>query len=95
MLKAFGASLATGHEPGAVRIGLRADEVVAAISQMGHELSTRTHGRRGYYVEEQQPAGVELVLRLTRLTGGPSELSLRWPQRAALSHQPVRCGAAG
>jgi hypothetical protein len=76
VLKAFGPNLASGNEPGAVRFGLRADEVAAAISQMGHELSTHTHGRRGYYVEEQQPAGVELVLRVTRLPGGPARLSL-------------------
>jgi hypothetical protein len=76
VLKAFGPSVASGNEPGGVRTGLSADEVVAAISQMGHELSTRTHGRRGYYVEEQQPAGVELILRVSRRPDGASEVSV-------------------
>jgi hypothetical protein len=76
VLKAFGPNVASEGEPGAVRFGLSADEVVPAISQMGHELSIRTHGRRGYYVEEQQPAGVELTLRVTRLPGGPVVMSI-------------------
>jgi hypothetical protein len=82
VLKAFGSSVTSG-EPGAVRLGLRADDVVDAISQMGHELSTRTHGRRGYYVEEQQPAGVELVLHVSRLSGGPATLALNGSEARA------------
>jgi acyl-CoA synthetase (NDP forming) len=49
-----------------VRIGLRADQLADAISEMGHELAKHRHARRGFYIEEQYQAGVELIVGAIR-----------------------------
>jgi hypothetical protein len=88
VLKAFGPSIASGAELGATRLGLSADEVVGAISAMGHELSARTHGRRGYYVEEQQPPGIELRLDVSRGPDGSTTVSLAGASRSCTGPAP-------
>jgi acyl-CoA synthetase (NDP forming) len=66
VLKAFGPGIVHKSELGAVRIGLRGDQVADAISQMGHELAVHRHARRGFFIEEQYPPGVELIVGVIR-----------------------------
>jgi hypothetical protein len=66
VLKAFGPGIVHKSELGAVRIGLRADQVADAISEMGHQLAMHRHARRGFYIEEQYQAGVELIVGAIR-----------------------------
>ncbi|MEV4396005.1 acetate--CoA ligase family protein [Nonomuraea sp. NPDC049607] len=59
VLKAFGPGLVHKSEAGAVRLGLRADELAAAAGEMRSRLDVE-----GFLVEEQAPAGVELIVGL-------------------------------
>ncbi|MEV4368846.1 acetate--CoA ligase family protein [Nonomuraea sp. NPDC049637] len=59
VLKAFGPGLVHKSEAGAVRLGLRADGLAAAAAEMRSRLDVE-----GFLVEEQAPAGVELIVGL-------------------------------
>ncbi|MFI9596232.1 acetate--CoA ligase family protein [Nonomuraea sp. NPDC052265] len=59
VLKAFGPGLVHKSEAGAVRLGLRADGLAAAAEEMRSRLDVE-----GFLVEEQAPAGVELIVGL-------------------------------
>ncbi|MFI7424561.1 acetate--CoA ligase family protein [Nonomuraea sp. NPDC049684] len=59
VLKAFGPGLVHKSEVGAVRLGLRSDDLAAAAAEMRSRLDVE-----GFLVEEQAPAGVELIVGL-------------------------------
>ncbi|WP_312024809.1 acetate--CoA ligase family protein [Nonomuraea sp. WAC 01424] len=62
VLKAFGPGLVHKSDAGAVRLGLRADELAAAAGEMRARLDGLLV--EGFLVEEQAPAGVELIVGL-------------------------------
>jgi acyl-CoA synthetase (NDP forming) len=75
VLKAFGPGIVHKSDVGAVRVGLAADEVEAAASAMAARLAEHGITAAGFLVEEQQAAGVELIVGVVRHAGfGPAVL---------------------
>lgn len=66
VVKAFGPGIVHKSDVGAVRLGLRHDELEAALEAMARELADHGLTATGFLVEEQAPAGVELVVGAVR-----------------------------
>lgn len=64
--KGFGPGIVHKTELGAVRLGLAHAELPGAIAAMTAELAGRGIAPDGFLVEEQQPAGVELIVGASR-----------------------------
>lgn len=65
VLKAFGAGIVHKSDVGAVRLGLRHDELDAAVAEMAARVEAG-----GFLVEEQAPAGLELLVGVVRTPFG-------------------------
>ncbi|MGF0313425.1 acetate--CoA ligase family protein [Rhodococcus sp. IEGM1428] len=66
VLKAFGAGLLHKSDMGAVELGLRRTELTARALEMAARVEAAGGHAEGFVVEEQIPAGVELLLGVVR-----------------------------
>jgi acyl-CoA synthetase (NDP forming) len=66
VLKAFGGGIVHKSDVGAVRVGLTADDLDAAVPAMAVELAAHEIVPTGFLVEEQHGPGVELIVGVVR-----------------------------
>jgi acyl-CoA synthetase (NDP forming) len=66
VLKAWGPGLLHKSDVGAVRLGVRPDELLPATAQMRRSLAEAGMSPWGFLVEEQHPGGTELIVGVVR-----------------------------